>query len=339
MAQTQLADVYVPAVFAGIEQEMNTQMNKLWVSGIVVDSPAMRDVLSPGGKVATLSGYNPITIAEPTYMTDNPASSITPAKITQAEQRFRIALRAQAWSEMQLARDLALQDPHTAILNRIFKFWESDNNNRLIKSCLGILADSVASHSSDMLYSVATDAVGAVTDAERISATNVINAWATMGDHAEDIVAIGMHSSIYFRLQKQNLITFVPYSDGKVQIPTYLGKIVIYDDQFPKVFGTNRYTYTCILFGRGVFGHTNAVNPIASEVYRLPLVGDGAGQNYLISRRNDALHCFGMDFTSATISGGSTPLSANYADLVLATNWDRIWDRKNIPLAFLQVND
>lgn len=337
MAQVQLADVYVPAVFAGIEQEMNIQMNKFLVSGVVVDSPSMRNVLSPGGKIAILSGYNPLTIDEPTYMTDNPASSAVAAKITNATQRFRIAGRAKVWSTMDLAVNLALQNPAQAILNRIFKYWESDMNTRILNSCMGVLADSVASHSGDMLFSVATDGAGAVTDAERISANNVISAWATMGDHADDIVAIGMHSSIYFRLQRQNLITFVPYSDGKVQIPTYLGKVVIYDDQFPKVMGVNRFTYTCILFGRGVFGHTPAVNPKPSEVYRLPLVGDGAGQDFLISRRDDALHPFGNDFTSATISGNSE--SANYADLMLATNWDRVWDRKNIPLAFLQVND
>lgn len=336
MAQTQIADVYEPAVFAGIEQEMNVQLNKLWVSGLVVDSPLMRNVLSPGGRIATLSGYNPLTIDEPTYQSDNPASSATAAKITQATQRFRIAARAKVWSNMDLAVALALQDPAQAILNRIYKYWESDMNTRLINSCLGILADSVASHSSDMLYSVATDPV-TVTDSQRISANSVISAWATMGDRADDIIAIGMHSSIYFRLQRQNLITFVPYSDGKVQIPTYLGKVVIYDDQFPKVMGTNQYKYTCILFGRGAFGHTPAINPKPSEVYRLPLVGDGAGQDFLISRRDDALHPFGMDFTSATISGNS--VSANYADLKLATNWDRVWDRKNIPLAFLEVND
>ena len=41
-----------------------------------------------------------------------------------------------------------------------------------------------------------------------------------------------------------------------------------------------------------------------------------------------------------TVSGGaSTCRFANYADLILAANWNRIWSRKNIPLAFIKVND
>jgi hypothetical protein len=31
--------------------------------------------------------------------------------------------------------------------------------------------------------------------------------------------------------------------------------------------------------------------------------------------------------------------AATYAQLATAANWNRVWDRKNIPVAFLKVND
>jgi hypothetical protein len=50
---------------------------------------------------------------------------------------------------------------------------------------------------------------------------------------------------------------------------------------------------------------------------------------------NTIYHPSGCSFLSASVASNS----ATYAELAAAANWDRVVPRKNVPLAFLQVND
>jgi hypothetical protein len=54
----------------------------------------------------------------------------------------------------------------------------------------------------------------------------------------------------------------------------------------------------------------------------------------LYSRRADIVHPLGFEFTSASVAGQSATL----AELATAANWNRVWERKNVPLCFLQTN-
>lgn len=335
MATTQLADIYNPLTFGRKIQLAQLELNKFISSGVVIDDSAVQAQLSQGGNLGELAGLNPLTIDEPNYSSDDPGATSTPAKIDSNLQRYRLASMNKSWSTMDLARELALVDPVGGITGRIGKYWATNDEKRVIQSSLGILADNVANDSGDMLFSVATDAVGAVTDAERISADVVIDGEATLGDHAENLSAIAMHSSIYHRLRKQQLITFIQPANTNVRIPTYLGLTVIYDDSMPAVMGTNRITYTCILYARGVFAHAAGKVAKPSELEREASAGNGGGQDIIHSRRNELYHPMGFSFLSASVAGQS----ASQAELEDATNWNRIWSRKHVPMAFLQVND
>ena len=199
---------------------------------------------------------------------------------------------------------------------------------------MGVLADNVANDSSDMLYSVANDLVAAVADAERISADAVISAKQTLGDHAEMLSAIAMHSIIYSRLQRQNLITFIPNARGEVNIPTYLGYRVVVDDGLPAVAGTNRITYTSILFAAGSIAYGIGSPPVPSELEREALAGDGGGQDIVVSRKTELIHPNGFQMTGTPAAD-----SATLAELAAAASWDRVVVRKNVGMAFLQTNE
>lgn len=335
MATVQLTNIYNPLTFARREQEAQLQLNKFLRSGVATMNPALTEQASAGGNIGELPFYKPLGMDEPNYSNDDPDDVSVPKNITSGKMIWRSAHQNQSWSVMDLARDLALEDPVAAITNRIGQYWATQNERRIINSCLGILADNVANDSGDMLYKVGTDDNSAVQDGQRISADVVLTAKQTLGDHAGSIVAIGMHSAIYTRLQKQNLIDFVPSSDGKVMIPTYLGYEVIYDDSMPAVAGTYRIMYTCILFGKGLFDMGTGRVDTPSELDRRPDAGKGGGELRLYSRRSDIIHPYGFQFTSASVSGKS----ATQAELATAANWDRVVNRKNIPLAFIQVND
>lgn len=335
MAAVQIADIYNPLTFSRREQQAQIELNKFIMSGVMSQDPSIAAQIAQGGNIGEITNFAPLGTPEPNYSNDVSLDVSVANKVSSNKMTFRLAAQNQSWTTMDLARELAFDDPVGAITGRVGEYWATTNERRLIRSTLGILADNVANDTGDMLKSVATDAAGAVTDAERISADIVLDAKQTMGDHASKLQAIAMHSVIFTRLQKQNLIVFIPNARGEVNIPTYLGYTVIMDDSMPAVAGANRITYTCVLFGAGAVASANGrvENPSAND--RDEKAGNGGGEETLHSRRSDLIHPLGFSFTSSSVAGQSATL----AELEAAANWDRVWDRKNVPLAFLQVND
>jgi hypothetical protein len=185
-----------------------------------------------------------------------------------------------------------------------------------------------------MVNDIANDAVPPILAAELISADSVLNAAATMGDHAGLLTAIAMHSIPFTRLQSQNLITFIPNARGEINIPTYLGRRVIVDDGLPAVAGANRITYTSILFGAGSIARAVAPARVPIEIEREALQGDGGGQEILVSRQQYILHPQGWRWTSSSMAGQSP----TNAELATAANWSRQFNRKLTRIAFLQTN-
>lgn len=335
MAVVALANIYNPLTFGSRVQEAQIEKNAFLQSGVMVRDAALQQQISAGGNIGEISFFQPLGTGEPNYSTDNPATLSTPANVSGDKQVFRMANRNKSWAAMDLARDLALQDPIGAITGRIGHYWAVDDQTRIIKSCLGILADNIATGSSDMIFKVGTDTTGAVADAERISAVATINGDQTLGDAQGKLTVIAMHSRIYSRLRAQNLITFLPLSGQGQTFPTYMDKHVIVDDSLPAIAGTNRILYTCILFGPGSFIMGDGVVQTPSEMLRVPSAGNGGGEEIIFSRTANVLHPNGFSFNSASVSGQS----ATYAELALAANWTRKLNRKNIPMAFVQVND
>lgn len=335
MATVQLADIYNPLTFSSFEQEAQLALNRFIASGVATVDARLQAQIAAGGHIGEITNFDALGTGEPNYSNDNPAATSTPNKVSSKKQTFRLVSQNNSWSTMDLSRELALADPVGAITNRIGAYWATTNEKRIINSLKGVLADNIANDSSDMVNTIGTDAVGAVVDAERISAEAVIDAAQTMGDHSSSLTAIAMHSVIYTRLQKQNLITFIPNARGEITIPTYLNKVVIVDDSLTPTVGTNRLLYDVILFGAGALGVASGRVNVPSELERNPNAGNGGGEEILYSRRSDLLHPFGFSFISGSVAGQS----ATFAELALAANWNRVHERKNIPIAFLQVND
>lgn len=334
MANVQLSDIYNPLVFSGAEQEAQIELNAFLASGVMVMDPRLTAMASVGGNIGELPFFKPLGTQEPNYSDDVTGNTSTPNKITGAKMKYRLASQNQSWSTMDLAVDLALVDPVGAITGRIGQYWATTLERRLIQSTMGILNDNVANDSSDMVVNIATDAAGAITAAELISNDAILDAQQTAGDHQSGFGAIAMHSVVYSRLRKQQLITFIRDADNNTLFQTYGNLRVIVDDSLSAVAGTNRVTYTTVLFGNGavVSGMGRVQNPSALD--RKEEAGNGGGQSDLYSRRADIVHPLGFEFTSAAVAGQSATL----AELATEANWNRVWERKSVPLAFLKTN-
>lgn len=335
MATIQINDIYDPIRFTTMAQERQVEKNAFIQSGVQVANGELSTLCSQSGFSGDIDNIKPLTTDEPTYTNDVSADKIVTDNLGTQVMKYRKAARAKAWAAMDLARGIGLQDPMTGITNRIGDYWATDNQKRLIYSLQGILADNVANDGGDMVHDVATDAAGAVADAEKASALNFIKALELTGDSLDLIGAFAVHSSVYYGLYAMNLIEFENPSED-VSFQRFQGKRIIVDDSLVVVQGTNRPKYTSILFGVGAVqaGEGNMPNTLASELDRDPDAGNGGGETKLYSRRTDIIMPVGFSFTGTSVAGQS----ATYAELQAAANWDRVFDVKNIPIRFLQTN-
>ena len=337
MATVQLADVYTPLTFERVAQQAQLETNRFLASGIMVNDPLITQRLSGGAQSIDLPQFKGLGIKEPNYSSDVAANKSTPNKLEGVLQKARSSQRNDSWAEMDLAADLNLgEDALAAIGGRVGQFWSTDDEHRLISSLQGVKADNIANDSSDMVYSVATDDAGAITDAERISADAIAEAMQTMGDHKDKLVAIAMNSRVQTQLQKLKLVEplYDSANGGAFMFNTYNGLRIIVDDSLEPEAGSNRLTYTTILFAGGSvgFGTGPVKNPSALD--RDETSGDGGGESFLHSRVNTCLHPYGFQFTSDSVAANS----ANYVELESAVNWDRVTERKLVGIAFLETN-
>lgn len=341
MAYTQLSDVFNPEVFESYQVEDPVEKTALFQSGAVTTNAFMQNLANNEGFITTIPFWRPLDASvEPNYDNDVYADIAEPQKVETDEQIARIAHLNEGFSSMGLVAAITKTDPMKYVAEHIDAFWAKQFQRRVIATLVGLYNDNVAGNSGDMVINISNPDVASVTDAMRISADAVVDASMTMGDALSGITGIAMHSVIFGRLLKQQLIEYIPDAQGKMTIPTYLGKTVTVDDGLPVLPGTGtnpKLQYITILFGAGIIGYGEGTVPVPSEYEREAARGNGGGVETLWSRKRWMVHPFGYKFTSTTITGpGKSP---TWADLRLATNWERVvQSRKSIPLAFLVTN-
>lgn len=333
MAVTRISDVIVPAVFVPYVQQKSLQLSALYRSGIIVADPQISALAKGAGKTFNMPYWNDLG-GESDVGSDDPAVRSTPDSINAGTDVSAKQFRAKSWSSMDIAGELAGDDPAKVIGDSVAGFWARDGQKNLIKSLSGVLADNAANDGGDMIVSVASDSASAIVAAEKISAPLILQAKQTMGDAAGGLSAICMHSVLHTQLQSQSLIAYIPNDKADIGWGTYLGYTVIVDDECPAVAGANRITFTSYLFGRGAVAYGEGEPKVPVEVVRDASAGNGTGQETLHSRKSFILHPRGIKFTSASVAG----VAPTNAELAMAANWDRAYARKAIRIAAIKTN-
>ena len=336
MATVQLSDIIDVTVFQDLPAVNSPEKTAFFESGIITANPLLNGLANNPGKTAELPFWNDLDgSSEVNYSNDNPADIATPDKVVQGEQVARKAYVNKGWQAADLASELAMgPDAMTHIRSRTDTYFMRQWQRRLIASVNGVLADNVANDSGDMVIDVAAEATGSVTADTRFSRSNFTAAAFTLGDAFDMTGAIAVHSQVYKQMVDQDDIDFIPDANGRMVIPTYMGKRVIVDDGMPVIPGsTSGFKYVSVLFGQGAFGYGVGSPMVPVEVEREAAQGNGGGIETLWVRNTWILHPFGFKSTG-TPSGESFTL----AELGAATSFDRVVDRKNVPLAFLITN-
>ncbi len=339
---TQIADIITPSLFTPYVQQLTEKKSRLIQSGALQRSERLSQLLAGGGLTFNVPSWKDLDDDADRVSTDTSSDMYsggtiapTPAKTgTSREIAVRLS-RNQSWSSADLAEALAGDDPAASIAERVAAYWARRQQAAFIATIAGVFADNAAAPAgtehvqNDMTVDIkgASYAAG-VTD---FSAEAFIDAATTMGDSADQLRLVMVHSVVYARMQKNNLIDFIPDSEGRVVIPTFLGRQVISDDSMPVSSGV----YESWLFGPGAVQFGEGMALVPTEVERLPGAGNGAGQSTLYSRKEWVLHPVGHAYVGTSPSGGpSNAATAN--NLAAAGSWQRVYpERKQIKIARL----
>ena len=224
------------------------------------------------------------------------------------------------WNDISGDSEVGSDNPNTVITpsNIAMSYetagwWTRDMQTILINALTGIFASALSS-------THVHDVTGAST---ALSADVILDGKQKLGDAADSLSAIVMHSAKYTALQKALLIDYIG-AEGDIRFPTFLGYRVIVDDSCPVANGN----YTTYLFGPGSVAYGEGSPKVPTEYLRSPLAGNGAGQETLVARREFIFHPRGLRWTSSSMAG-SSPTNA---ELATAGNWAKMWDTKLIKI-------
>jgi hypothetical protein len=333
---TRLSDLIVPSVFKPITQKLTEEKSRIIASGAVSRDAASDELLAGAGLTFNMPFFKDLDNDSDLVATDNPSDVSTPNKIgTGQEVSVRLS-RNNSWSTMDLDAALAQRDPAGAIADRVAAYWTRRLQAAFVATMKGIFADNALAPDSGDTHTqddLTVDISGAafMDGTTNFSAESFIDATATMGDSMGDLSLILVHSLVYARMQKNNLIDFIPDSDGKISIPTFLGRQVVVDDGMPAANGV----FESWLFGAGAARLGFGAPKVPTEVDRAPAAGNGSGQETLYDRVEWLLHVNGHRYIGTAAPGG--PSNANTSNnLAAAGSWQRVFpERKQIKIARL----
>lgn len=337
MATTQIANIIEPSTYLKYGREAKPEMLVLLEqAGILAPPPEeVSSQISAGGRTIDMPFWQPLSRTDPDIMDDS-GSDATPDGMTGAKTRAIKHYWHKGWSQRDMSGVITSgnpKDPLQALASEHENYWAYVKHAHIIYTLQGVLADNVANDASDMLYSAYSD-VASPGAANKISPAAINRARLTLGDHLNEVTAMSVHSKVYGDMLDQEAIDFVQPSGLKFKIPTFAGITVLVSDYMPVASGSNSDKYTCYLYGRGAFGFEEHFPDMAVEVERKQSTGKGGGETILHNRRHVLLHPIGFDFTGSSVAS----TSPTAAELQLAANWDRKYERKNCRIAQLDVN-
>lgn len=333
---TRLSDVIVPSVFTPYKSQLTTQLSALIASGAVQVDAQLNALLAGEGVTFNSPSFKDLDDDAENISSDDPTVHSSPNKIgTAQEVQVRLS-RNNSWSSMDLAADILGADPMEAIARRVAAYWTRRLQGAFIATMKGVFASNAtapAGGSTHTLNDMTRDISGTeyVAGTTSFSAEAFIDAGLTMGDQAEGLGLALMHSIVYARAQKNNLIDFIPDANGQVNIPTFLGRRVVVDDAMPNAGGV----FETWLLAPGAVRLGTGAPKVPTETERTPSSGNGGGQETLYDRVEWLLHPAGYAYVGTPPNGGPSN-AATTNNLAAATSWKRVFtERKQIKIARL----
>lgn len=341
MASVALADIIVPTIFTAYTQKQTEEKSKFVRSGILQRSSVLDTFLnSNGGNTLNRPSWKDLDndvelVASDASGVAYGGSGVTPNNLGTFNEIAVRLIRTQQWGARKLQDYISGDDAMRAIAGRVSDY-EARRLQALVLAILtGVFADNDAapSGSEHVQGDLTFDASGGafVEGVTNFTADNLFNAQQTMGDSQEDLRILCVHSAVYTRMKKNNLIDFKQDSVTGASLATFQGMDVIYDDGMPK----SGNIYDSYLFAPGALeiGWGNVEK--GTEVDWAPEAGNGIGEEVLYRRWMQSVHPMGHAYVGAATGGG--PTNAVLDD---AASWERRCpERKQVKIARLKTRE
>lgn len=313
-------------VFTGMMQEADYWKTPIIASGIVQQDSSIMDLIGEKGNVATIPIYKPLDANESGMeplnndgLTDN-----TPTEISGDKQTCMLIQRMKAFKAKDFTKELTGADPMTLIRNKIAGYyaqvWEIELMN-IAAAVLGVSA--LSNHVLDLASKDKQIEAGTIYDVEQ----------AALGDMADGLGLIVMHSMIYKQYKKLDMVDFDKYTvagmiKDAITLPTIAGKHVLVTDSYTKDSSGNYLTY---LFGEGAFlscDKNNYDNQYTTDYD--PETSAGVEKFY--TKQGKVLHPNGISLAVDNIAKESP----TKAELGTAANWSLKYNTKNVKMGLIK---
>lgn len=342
---TRLTDAIEPSVFLPYMIQRSTELSRFVRSGIVVRDSEFDTLAAKAGGTKT-GGY----ITMPFWSDLEGADDIISAtgagqdsgKIDGSKKDVAAKQgRRKKWAVNDLVKFLVdSADPLTIIGDLMGEYWARRDQALLLSTLKGVFA---AATMSTNLLNINAEATADVNDTKRLTATTFLDALQLLGDHKNNLGAVAMHSATETALAKRDLIDYIPESESKAQIPVFMGRQVIVDDGLPVRDGTGAgapKVYRTYAFAKGAIGHGEqdlTGEPVVGGFgsYGAELSRDAnATDSFVHFRRLFLLHPRGVKWKGTPAAEWPTN-----AELEVGTNWERVYDQKNIRVVAIDHNN
>lgn len=335
MGGTYLSDIVTRPEFLSYVAEAIYEQSAMLRSGGVVRDGSL-DARSGGVKVEVPT-WKPISPVEEQIRSDatwgtSAKGYLTPQKITAGKQTAPILHRGFSYAVDDLSRLGSGTDPMGQIRNYLSQAINKLKMATLLSQLDGLFATAYKALETDVSADVAPTAL---TAANFLSASSAIAAKSKLGERADRLSIIVVHSSVYFYLQQVGMLTFsssslssgqqISWGGGGVgitndQIAYFAGMQVIVDDTIQAVDGAggttgNAQKYPCYIMAQGAIAE-GVQQELRIEADRNIL----SKQDVISVDYHYGYHCFGSDYQGAdnpdnTVLGTAGSWSNIYTDI------------------------
>lgn len=324
-----------PEVFTDYMQEQSPFKNAIIASKVLRYDATIDEKIGKTGNVGTMPIYNYLDIDTYAPVNYDGSNDNTPQAVSAKKQTFMSIGRMKAFKDADFTRELTGAKPLENVANQVNDYYGQVWQKDLMSIAKGVMGVSgLATHKTNLAVTT-----GTITDANKISANSAIQLMAkALGDSADRFKLIVMNSAVYATLLEKQLVEFAKYTvaggtKDNVELPTYLGRIVLVDDRDTVDTTVSGYpVYHTWFFGEGAFLTSDKYveNPYYVEY---DAETDG-GVNKLYTKQNKIIHPNGMSIAAGSITAESPTTS----ELASASNWSLVYNHKNVAIAELLTN-
>ena len=312
---TRIADVIVPAIFAGYMNKDPLELNAFIQSGVMKRNKEFDTLVAAGGFGFTMPYWDELE-GEYDDRTDEDTGLPKFNKITAKKEVAVKLFDKYAAGASQLSSELAGSNAVKAIREKFSRKVASLDQKRIFSLLKGVFA------STDMAKNV-LDITTRTGTAQNMGVGTIVEGQGLLGDRQKSMSAIAVHSATYTYLKLKNLLTTQKQSEQGEEIAFYANKRVIMDDT---LMPDENGVYTTYLFAEGAIAYGRGGELYPVEVGKIPFMEEEG----ILVRKNHTFHVRGTTW-KGSISEKCTP-----AEIEKGENWGRAYSNKEIPIVAIR---